>query len=161
MGQHDHAFFEAVDGAYNTYRSKAARAGRRRTYVKHLLGSGRWSSGNTDWSIKDWVLTPENCSACPLLPARRLWGHLLHQESFNDLYAGPFFKTDSSGGLNKVTPFQLRQLLIEAGFAVTTWSARLITNEPPAELLRLFSRSDLQTATILLAADKPTTSTAE
>jgi len=90
-----------------------------------------------------------------------LWGHLLYQESYNEVYAGTFFKTNLGGGLNKITPFQLRQLLIEMGFAVTTWSTRLITNEPPAELLRLFSRSDLQTATILFAAEKPTNSTAE
>ena len=161
MGQHDHAFFGAADGAYNTYRSKAVPCWQAPNLCEASAGFRAMVEREYDWSIKDWVLTPENCSACPYYRRARLWGHLLHQESFNDLYAGPFFKTDSSGGLNKVTPFQLRQLLIEAGFAVTTWSARLITNEPPAELLRLFSRSDLQTATILLAADKPTNSTAE
>jgi SAM-dependent methyltransferase len=106
----------------------------------------------------DWTLTPEDCERCPYFRRAQLWAHLRYQDVYPALYAGEFYRTWTDGGLNKVTPFQLRQYLIEAGFAVTTWEPIAVTaEEPPAELLRHFSAADLQTGPILFAGDRSAT----
>jgi hypothetical protein len=62
----------------------------------------------------------------------------------------------SAGGLNKVTPFQLRQFLVEAGFVVNYWYATKVTNKLPCALRRILYEQDLRAVNILFAADKPT-----
>jgi len=161
MGLHDHPFFESADDTFTTYRTKATPCWQAPNLCEASAEFRATIEQKCDPNIKDYVLTPENCSTCPYYRRAQLWGHLLYQEDFNEIYAGAFFKTNSGGGLNKVTPFQLRQLVIEAGFTLTTWQASRITNEPPAALLEFFTASDLQTRPILFAADKPVGSTAE
>jgi len=161
MGLHDHVFFEATDNTFTTYRSRAVACWQAPNLCEASAEFRAMIEQKHDWNIKDWVLAPDNCPACPYYRRSQLWGHLLYQQDFNTIYAGVFFKTNPTGGLNKVTPFQLRQLLIEAGFTLTTWSARRIANEPPADLLELFTKNDLQTASILFAGDKPISPEAE
>lgn len=103
----------------------------------------------------DWTLTPDDCERCPYFRRAQLWAHLRYQDVYPELFAGEFYRTWADGGLNKVTPFQLRQFLIEAGFAVTTWQPVMVTTEtPPESLLRHFTAADLQTGPILFAGDR-------
>lgn len=107
-----------------------------------------------DWRSREWTLTPDDCTLCPYYRRAQLWSHLLHARDYSTLFAGDFFRAGARGGLNKVTPFQLRQFLVEAGFAVETWRPEKVTNPPPPELLEHFTRADLQTGPILFAARK-------
>jgi 2-polyprenyl-6-hydroxyphenyl methylase/3-demethylubiquinone-9 3-methyltransferase len=108
-----------------------------------------------DWTVGTWTLTPHDCQACPYYQRAQIWGHLLYQENFLRNYQGEFYKTNPAGGLNKVTPFQLKQLLIEAGFEVAYWEPTYVDNVPPRSLTAQFCEKDLQTDNILFAADKP------
>jgi 2-polyprenyl-6-hydroxyphenyl methylase/3-demethylubiquinone-9 3-methyltransferase len=97
-------------------------------------------------------LTPDDCTQCPRFRRAQPWAHLLYQDDFRRVFAQPCFTTGyRHSSLNKVTPFQLRQFLIEAGFEIVAWYPHRISNVPPAELLRPpfgFSQDDLCTAYI-------------
>jgi len=107
-----------------------------------------------DWQVTRWALTPDDCERCSYFQRAQLWAHLRYQDQFPAVFAGKFFHTRTDGGLNKVTAFQLRQFLVEAGFTVTTWMPVHVANVPPPELLANFTLSDLQTGPLLFAADK-------
>jgi hypothetical protein len=106
----------------------------------------------------DRSLTPENCSRC--LDKRRAepWAHLLHQEDFADLYPRANFSMGKpNSSLNKITLFQLRQMIVEAGFKITGTDQTNCSNEPPAELLgppHYFGRYVLRTWMYRVAAVK-------
>ena len=108
-----------------------------------------------DWTVRQWHLTPEDCTRCLYYQRAQLWGHLLYQDEYARNYPGDFYSCRADGGLNKVTPFQLRQHLIETGFVVSAWVLDLVKTEPPAELLKAFHPLDLKTGNILFTADRP------
>lgn len=97
-------------------------------------------------------LTPEDCTQCPYYRRAQPWAHLLYQNDFLGVFPQQVFTTGyAQSTLNKVTPFQLRQFVIEAGFVVERWTEHRITNQPPASLLNppyRFSVDDLRTSTI-------------
>jgi SAM-dependent methyltransferase len=108
-----------------------------------------------DGSLAQWQLTPDDCTQCPYYQRSQPWGHLLYQEQFSRLYVGPAFQSKAANGLNKVTPFQLKQYLLEAGFRLTHWESAPVKNNPAQILLSQFSEADLCTNCILLAAQRP------
>jgi SAM-dependent methyltransferase len=154
MGAHDQGFIGPVGSQSCTFHSRAISCWKSRKKCQASAEFRKEIEQEYDWTIKTWTLTPHDCSRCTYFRRAQLWGHLLYQGSFNQVYPGTFFKTNLTGGLNKVTPFQLRQFLIETGFKVTTWIPVMVTNKPPRRLTRLFNESDLRTLTILFAADK-------
>ncbi len=101
-------------------------------------------------------LSPEDCTQCPYYRRARPWAHLLYQAEFRRVFPQPCFTTGySKSSLNKITPFMLRQFLIEAGFDLELWAPFVVPNEPPAELLAppySFSVEDLTTSTIAIRA---------
>lgn len=156
MGAHDHALIWPVKPGRYTYRSQALPCWRSSKKCEISAEFRKEMEEKYDWSIRAWKLTPNDCTQCPYYQRAQLWGHLLYQDHFNQDYPGGFFKTDATGGLNKVTPFQLKQFLIEAGFKLTSWTTPLTTDRPPAALKRIFHERDLRIVNILFAADKPT-----
>ncbi len=97
-------------------------------------------------------LTPDDCQACPYFRRAQPWAHLLYQANFRDVFPQPCFTTGYPGSsLNKVSPFLLRQFLIEAGFDVEGWIGNKVNNVPPPALLEApfyFNQADLCTTTI-------------
>ena len=111
-------------------------------------------ASDRDWTVGKFRLSPEHCPDCPYYDRAQLWGHLLYQDRFLEGYGGSFFQTARGGGLNKSTPFQLRQFLVEAGFRISAWAPALLSNQPPRELLERFALADLVTHTILFRAER-------
>ncbi len=103
-------------------------------------------------------LTPQDCTQCPYFKRSQPWGHLRHQAEFKDVYPQPCFTTGyHHSSLNKITQFQLRQWVIEAGLDIQAWIQNRINNEVPEVLLRPpfnFREDDLTTATITVVARK-------
>jgi len=155
MGAHDFPFIEVVNTPEYEYTCRSRAVPCWESPDKCAASAEfRKEVEQKDWTIGTATLTPHDCSQCTYFHRAQLWGHLLYQDSFNRDYPTEFFRTNPDGSLNKVTPFQLRQFLVEAGFKVTTWELAAITNAPPPELMQLFSESDLRTLTILFAAEK-------
>ena len=155
MGAHDFPFMGLVSPGEYTCFSKAVPCWKSPKKCEVSTEFRKELEQKYDWSVSTWTLTPHDCSQCAYFRRAQLWGHLLHQDKFNQDYQGAFYKTNPDGSLNKVTPFQLKQFMIEAGFKVTTWEEVIITNHPPRELLERLSERDLRTLNILFAADKP------
>jgi 2-polyprenyl-6-hydroxyphenyl methylase/3-demethylubiquinone-9 3-methyltransferase len=105
------------------------------------------------------LLDPEECDACPYFRRAQPWAHLVYQDDFRRIFPQPSFTSGYPGrsGLNKITLFQLRQWLLEAGFVIESWTPSLCANEPPAFLTRppwSFDREDLRTCTVLTVCRK-------
>ncbi|MBI5582786.1 MAG: class I SAM-dependent methyltransferase [Deltaproteobacteria bacterium] len=160
LGQHDQSFiggqttkagemfFRALSVPCWESSAKCAASLQFRTEIERLY----------DWTVASWRLTPQNCRQCPYYCRSQLWAHIRYQDDYNHIYPGDFFKTNASGGLNKVTPFQLRQFLVEAGFHVSHWQITAVKNKVPSAIRHILMEQDLRTAQILFAADKPATS---
>ncbi len=112
------------------------------------------------WNEQDQaLLNSDNCENCHFYKRTKPWAHLLNHIEFNQVYRQNFFSTGmKNSGLNKITPFMLRQFLVEAGFKIELWHRNRVENEPPAELLEepyYFSKIDLQTFNIITRCIKP------
>jgi SAM-dependent methyltransferase len=154
MGGHDHAFVGPIPGEPRRMHFKGVACW---DSPRKCAASEEWrrTSERVYGTVANITLTPEDCSRCPYYQRSHVWAHLLFQDSFPVSYRNDFFISSRCGGVNKVTPFQLRQFLIEAGFRVTAWLPDKVANEPPARLTEQFHVNDLQTAVIVFAADKP------
>ncbi len=114
-----------------------------------LMANGPWA-----WdAATENALTPLNCTLCPLYKRARPWAHLIYADEFLKVFPQEFFSTGRPhSGLNKITPFMLRQFIVEAGFEVELWQRNFIANEPPDELLcepHCHNPVDLKTVNIL------------
>jgi 2-polyprenyl-6-hydroxyphenyl methylase/3-demethylubiquinone-9 3-methyltransferase len=120
-----------------------------REFRSTLATSSPWAWGEA----QEMALTPLNCDACPLFKRARPWAHLLYADEFNKVFDQEFFTTGRAGsGLNKVTPFMLRQFMVEAGFSLELWHRNFVANEPPPALLcepHWHNAMDLRTLNIL------------
>ncbi|MFB0490871.1 SAM-dependent methyltransferase [Methylobacterium sp. OAE515] len=124
-------------------------------FRSQAAASGPWAWGEEDERSK----TPEDCTACPFFKRARPWAHLLYAEEFCTVFKNRFFSTGRNGsGLNKITPFQLKQFTIEAGFAIEIFNRMSVPNEVPPELLsepHWHNEQDLKTLCIQMRARKP------
>lgn len=108
------------------------------------------------WWGADELLTPENCNDCLFFKRTKPWAHLLNQAEFNQVFIGEGHKTGLEHSLlNKITPFQLRQFIAEAGFDVERWHRVYVdmADDIPTELLEeqfYLSRKDLITMNIIV-----------
>jgi 2-polyprenyl-6-hydroxyphenyl methylase/3-demethylubiquinone-9 3-methyltransferase len=96
------------------------------------------------------------CDRCFYFRRAQPWAHLLYQPEFREYFGNETFSTGQPrSGLNKITLFQLKQLVIEAGFKIVGFERTFVANEPPAALLGMphfLSREDLRTCTAILLA---------
>jgi SAM-dependent methyltransferase len=157
LGQHDQAFIAGTmtkSGDMSFY-SQAVPCWKSRAKCETSLPFRTEVERLYDWTIGAWQLTPQDCQQCPYYRRSQLWAHIRYQDDYNRIYPGAFFKTNATGGLNKVTPFQLRQFLVEAGFLISYWQTTHATNKVPSMLRRILHEQDLRTVNILFAAEKP------
>jgi SAM-dependent methyltransferase len=159
VGSHDHGFLFYNDNneivfqgpcCWETTSKCAASADFRKSLSERL-----------HWTWNEWneaQLTPDNCNYCPYYRRSQPWAHLLYQQEFRQVFPLPCFTSGyASSGLNKITLFQLRQFLIEAGFNIESWTPIRINNKPPLELLSPpfnFSVDDLCTAVVAVRCSK-------
>ncbi len=74
---------------------------------------------------------PENCGHCHYYMRSQLWAHLIYQDQFLSLYPQASFHTGVEGAsLNKITIFQLRQYILEAGFSIERLDRTFVKNTP-------------------------------
>jgi SAM-dependent methyltransferase len=158
IGQHDQAFIagKVARSGHMTFYSPSVHCWKSRAKCETSLQFRADIERLHDWTIAAWQLTPQDCRQCPYYRRSQLLAHIRYQDDYNRIYPGAFFKTNATGGLNKVTPFQLRQFLVEAGFIVSYWNAAKATNRVPSALRHTLHEQDLRTATILFAAEKLT-----
>jgi SAM-dependent methyltransferase len=154
LGGHDHCFIWTEEGNVNKLRSQAPRCWESAQKCDTSLAFRQQAEKRHDWTVKQWTLTPDDCTKCLYYQRAQLWGHLLYQDAFPRNYPGDFFRCGIDGGLNKVTPFQLRQYVVEARFKVKTWILDPTENEPPPQLLEVFPRQDLMIGNILFVAQR-------
>ena len=87
MGGHDHAFImpsanpkviesKAVPCWTNAEKCAASVEYRQKCEQRH------------DWTVKEWHLTPEDCTKCTYYHRAQVWGHLLYQDSYPAPLAG-------------------------------------------------------------------------
>ena len=103
-------------------------------------------------------LTPLVCADCHYYRRSQPWAHLLYQDDFGSLFPQNSFSTGKpNSSLNKVTIFQLRQFLTEAGFEIEKEGRAIVGNQPPDSLLRgphPFTALDLKTSMYRVLARK-------
>lgn len=98
---------------------------------------------------------PAKCADCHYYMRAQPWAHLIFQDRFPSLFPQASFYTGIEGAsLNKITPFQLRQYILEAGFYIERSERAFIKNKPPAELCEEITISDLQTTLVRILARK-------
>ena len=152
VGSHDHGFLFYQNGAIEFLGPRCWQE-RRKCAVSEDFRRG--IAERLPWTWDDRTesrLDPRDCTQCPYFRRAQPWGHLLCQSQFRRVFAQPCFTTGYPGSsLNKITPFMLRQFLIEAGFDIERWVPHTVPNQPPVELLRppfSFSADDLVTTTV-------------
>ncbi len=159
VGSHDHGFLFYSNDNEITFQGprcweSQSKCEESAEYRKSV--SKRFSWTWTEWNEKQ--LTPDNCKYCPYYRRAQPWAHLLYQQEFRQVFPHQCFTSGyPSSGLNKITPFQLRQFLIEAGFNIERWLPSHIKNQPPQELLEPpfnFNSDDLCTAVIAIRCSK-------
>lgn len=149
-GSHDHGFwFYGSDGAIDFQgRNCWASPSKCEASAEHrdkLLKQMPWTWNSELEQKRD----PEHCENCAYFRRSQPWAHLVNVNEFVEAFNDPSFLTWRPGSsLNKVTTFQMRQLLVEAGFRVLGFHRNSCTNEPPDALLDAgFSRLELTTTT--------------
>ncbi len=150
-GSHDHGFWYYGRDGYIECKSvecwkSEERCASSREHRRSLREGFPWTWPETS----DLELTPDNCLNCRYFKRSQPWAHLQFVKEFPWLFNDPSFLSRRPGSsLNKVTPFQLVQLLSEAGFVVSLIDRSLVNNEPiPAALKYGISRLDLMTANV-------------
>jgi SAM-dependent methyltransferase len=155
LGGHDHAFIETRATERGVMMvSKAVPCWESPARCEASAEFRKTCEGRYEWTVKDWQLTPEDCSRCLYYQRAQVWSHLLYQDEYPRNYPGRSYRCAVDGGLNKATPFQVRQHLIETGFRVPVWVLDEAANDPPPILLRQFTPTDLKVSNILFAADR-------
>ena len=104
------------------------------------------------------LIDPNDCDECPYYKRSRPWAHLIYQDDFRRIFPQVSFTTGyEKSSLNKVTTFQLRQYIIEAGFDIESWVPGMVTNEPPDSLTKPpynFNLDELRTSMVTAVCSK-------
>jgi SAM-dependent methyltransferase len=159
VGSHDHGFLNHGTGrverqgpsCWDDPRKCAASDDHRADVARRLPWT--WDQRN------DQSRDPANCEACHYYRRSQPWAHLIYQDDFATLYPQSGFTTGQArSSLNKVTTFQLRQFLVEAGFRIVKDDRARVQNQPPPTLTGApgyFDRRELQTTMYRVLACKP------
>jgi hypothetical protein len=156
VGSHDHAFLYYGEG--NRIQSvcpacwlDAKKCDASAAYRDEIRQKWPWTWDERNERSKD----PPNCTACHYYMRSQPWAHLIFQDHFLSLYPQIAFHTGIEGAsLNKITPFQLRQYILEAGFCIERLERAIVENEPPAELHQEIPIIDLKTTMVRILARK-------
>lgn len=158
-GSHDHGFLFYDDKSGISF--QGARCWETEKKCETSAEHRRTLKANLPWTWDDQIetaLDPKDCSKCPYFKRAQPWAHLLHQGEFRTVFPQSGFTTGyKNSSLNKITLFQLRQFLIEAGFNLERWCPHKVVNQPPPVLLQPpfgFSIEDLTTSTVAVRCVK-------
>jgi hypothetical protein len=111
------------------------------SHRRQLITKLPWTWNETIESLRD----PSRCDICPYFLRSQPWGHLIHQNSFSRIFPQSFFTNKS---LNKISVFQLKQILIECGYRFIYANRTFVSNEVDERLMEgenVFSKVDLTT----------------
>lgn len=104
------------------------------------------------------LMDPNACDECPYYKRSRPWAHLIFQDDFRKVFPQVSFTTGyGKSSLNKITTFQLRQYIIEAGFDIESWVPSMVANKPPDFLTKSpynFNPDELRTCTVIAVCRK-------
>lgn len=100
------------------------------------------------WSERSESTVGTDCNQCNYKLRSEPWAHLINQPNFNKIWPEALFKNM----LNKITIFQLKQILIEAGFVIVGEQRVWINNAIPENIICEFSKNDLNTFAYTLLA---------
>lgn len=152
VGHHDHGMlyysgskivFQGVE-CWNT-KEKCATSNEHRSNISDKYP---WT-----WSVQhEKQRNPEACDQCPYYKRSKPWAHLIYQSDFNKTWSPTFTTHPERGTINKVTPFQLRQFIIEAGFFIIKEHHSKLQNDIPAQLLIEHTPEFLTTSMVWIAA---------
>jgi hypothetical protein len=149
-GSHDHGFWFYGDAGRIDYQgvdcwARDEKCESSAAHRQKLLDSLPWT-WNEDLERQR---NPERCSECPYARRSQPWAHLRFVDDFCRVFEDRSFFTQREGSsLNKLTTFQIRQLLGEAGFKVVQFHRNRCSNTPSPELLDSgFSTLELTTTT--------------
>jgi SAM-dependent methyltransferase len=158
-GSHDHGFVFYGNGAFIESKGpkcweSAEKCAVSEAHRKKVMKDLWWT-----WDERmEKKLTPTDCTKCPYYKRSQPWAHLTYQGEFRELFPQVGFTTGyAKSSLNKVTPFQLKQFVIEAGFEIASWIQNKVTNQAPEHLMKPpfnFAKEDLETCTITVVARK-------
>jgi len=153
-GCHDHGFLQATGKVIHTAGPKCweseARCSVSDEHRQKVARERPWAWGEQFERTKD----PTDCSRCAYYIRSQPWAHLLYQDTFKRIFPEAF-RLDQT--LNKLTPFQVRQALIETGFQILVERHPQVDNVPPEQLLvgpYAFSRQTLTTWMVRVLARK-------
>jgi 2-polyprenyl-6-hydroxyphenyl methylase/3-demethylubiquinone-9 3-methyltransferase len=156
VGSHDHGFLYYGEGNHiesvcpacwlDVKKCEASAA-----YRDEIRQKWPWTWDERNERSKD----PANCTGCHYYMRSQPWAHLIFQDLFLSLYPQIAFHTGIEGAsINKITPFQLRQYILEAGFCIERSERAFVENEPPAGLYQEIPIIDLQTTMVRILARK-------
>jgi SAM-dependent methyltransferase len=160
VGSHDHGFLyygpgpEIVSQGVRCLElpNKCSASEVHRNYIRNSIP---WTWNDSLEATRN----PIDCSVCYYFRRSQPWAHLTYQDEFSRYFPCTSFTTGRHGSsLNKVTMFQLRQFVIEAGFNIERCERSTVVNKPPHHLLTdpfNFSEVELTTATYAVLASKP------
>ena len=146
VGHHDHSFLFLDPVTYTVQPQTISCWTKPERCAAYILN--RKNLPNWQWSVDSEETVGHDCDQCNYKLRSQPWAHLLYQNEFNKIWPEPFFKNS----LNKITIFQIRQFLMEAGFGISNEQRSWISNEIPADLICNFSKHDLQTFAYTLFA---------
>jgi len=158
VGSHDHGFLyygtenriERVGPACWLDANKCEASAAHRDQIRRDFP---WTWDERNERSKD----PANCVNCHYYMRSQVWAHLIYQDQFLSLYPQASFHTGVEGAsLNKITPFQLRQFILEAGFCIERLERTFVENKPTTEFHKELGvpALDLRTATVRILARK-------
>lgn len=157
-GSHDHGFWFYGQNGYIQFQGSdcwatVERCNSSSSHRAHMTQNMPWTWNKT----LDDQRNPTNCGDCPYFRRAQPWAHLKYVDDFARIFSDKSFFTQRAGSsLNKLTTFQVRQLLNEAGFHLNHFHRNECANTPSAELIVAgFSPLELKTTTSVWLCSKP------
>lgn len=158
-GHHDHGFLNYANGGVEFMGPRCWESDEKCDASAEFRGA---VAVNYPWTMPpnfNSYLAPGDCKNCIYFKRAQPWAHLLHHEEFRTVFGNPQFTTGRAhSSLNKMTSFQVRQMLVEAGFDLVKHHRDMVCNEPPAELLvepYNFNAIELRTGAHRFLSQKP------
>jgi SAM-dependent methyltransferase len=159
VGSHDHGFLFYGENNLMVFQgpqcwSEPRKCEASEQFRQSIIQRFPWTWDEQIESLMD----PKACNECPYYKRARPWAHLIYQDEFRRVFPQVCFTTGyEKSSLNKVTTFQLRQFIIEAGFDIESWIPNMIANEPPDFLTKPpyhFNPDELRTCTVTAVCRK-------
>lgn len=156
-GSHDHGFWFYGDAGLINFQgvdcwSLTAKCNASSDHRGALLKQMPWT-----WNDRlEAKRNPTDCGSCPYFKRSQPWAHLQYVDDFVETFDDRSFLTQQEGSsLNKLTTFQIRQMLNEAKFNIEHFYRNRCLNSVPDNLTEFgFSPLELTTTTSVWRCSK-------